>query len=94
MLTGYMPFSRRRVIRWYHSESYLASVLNTMSRNRIEILKAFAHFSDNTKFTRNDKFAKTRPPLTMLNKRFLPCAILDEKLCVNESMKGTRQNNV
>ena len=56
-----------------------------MRRNRFEVLKAYAHFADNAKLS-NDKFTKMRPLLTMLSERFLQYAILDEKLCVDESM--------
>ena len=34
----------------------LASVCNAMRRNRFEILKAYAHFFDNTKLTKGHKF--------------------------------------
>ena len=86
MLSGYMSYSRWRMMWEYHSKSYLSSVSNAMRRNRFEILKTYAHFSDNTILTKNDKFTKMHPLLTMLNERFLQYAILDERLCVNESM--------
>ena len=56
MLSGYMSFPRWRMMWEYHSELYLSSVSNAMRRNRFEILKAYAHFSDNTKLTKDDKF--------------------------------------
>ena len=56
MLSGYMSFPRWRMMWEYHSELYLPSVSNAMRRNRFEILKAYAHFSDNTKLTKDDKF--------------------------------------
>ena len=86
MLTGYVPFSRWRMMWEYHFKAYLPSVANTMRRNRFEALKAYAHFADNAKLSNNNKFTKMRPLLTMLNERFLQFAILDEKLCVNKSM--------
>ena len=86
ILSGYMSFPRWRIMWEYHSESYLQSVSNAMRRNRFEILKAYSHFSDNTKLTKNNKFTKMRPLLTMLNERFLQHAILDERLCIDESM--------
>ena len=86
MLTGYMPFTRWRIICDYYSELYLPSVANAMRKNRFEVLKVYAHFSDNTKLDKDNKFTKMRPLLTMLNERFLQYAILDEKLCVDESM--------
>ena len=55
MLLGYMSFPRWRMMWEYHSELYLLSVSNVMRRNRFEILKAYAHFSVNTKLTK-DKF--------------------------------------
>ena len=86
MLSGYMSFPRWRMMWEYRSKSYLASVSNAMRRNRFEILKAYAHFSENTKLTKDDNFTRMRPLLTMLNERFLQYAILDERLCVDESM--------
>ena len=70
----------------YHFKLYLSSVSNAMRKNRFEILTAYAYFSDNIKLTKDDKFKKMRPLLTMLNERFLQYAILDERLCVDESM--------
>ena len=58
MLTGYVPFPRWRMMWEYHSESYLPSVANAMRRNRFEVLKTYAHFSDNTKLNEDDKFTK------------------------------------
>ena len=86
ILTGYIPFPRWRMMWEYHTESHLPSVANAMRRNRFETLKAYAHFADNTKLSKNDKFAKMRPLLTMLNERFLQYAILEERLSVDESM--------
>ena len=83
MLSEYMSFPSWPMMWDYHSEPYLPSVSNAMRRNRFEILKAYAHFSDNTKLTKDDKFTKIRPLLTMLNERFLQYAILDERLCVD-----------
>ena len=81
-----MSFPRWRMVWECHSKSYLPSVFNTMHKNKFEILKAYSHFFDNTKLTKDNKFTKMRPLLTMLNERFLQYAILDERLCVDESM--------
>ena len=81
-----MSFPRWRMVWECHSKSYLPSVSNTMHRNKFEILKAYSHFFDNTKLTKDNKFTKMRPLLTMLNERFLQYAILDERFCVDESM--------
>ena len=62
----YMSFPRWRMMWEYHSELYLPSVSNAMRRNRFEFFKAYAPFSDNTKLTKDDKFTKMRPLLTML----------------------------
>ena len=70
----------------HHTELHLPSVANAMRRNRFEILKTYAHFADNTKLSKDDKFANMRPLLTMLNKRFLQYAIMKERLSVDESM--------
>ena len=56
MLSGYMSFPRWRMMWEYHSELYLPSVSTAMRRNRFEILKVYAHFSDNTKLTKDNKF--------------------------------------
>ena len=56
MLSGYMSFPRWRMMWEYHSELYLPSVSNAMRRNRFEILKVYAHFSENTILTKDDKF--------------------------------------
>ena len=56
MLSGYISFPRWRMMLEYHSKLYLPSVSNAMRRNIFEILKAYAHFSDNTKLAKDDKF--------------------------------------
>ena len=86
MLAGYTDAIRVHVISQMAHDvgvplrTYLPSVSNATCRNRFEILKAYAHFSDNTKLTKDDKFTK------MLNEQFLQYARLDESLCVDESM--------
>ena len=81
-----MSFPRWCMMWEYHSELYLLSVSNATRRNRFEVLKAHAYFSDNTKLTKDDKFTKMCPQLTMLNERFLQYAILNERPCVDNSM--------
>ena len=63
MLSGYMAFPRWRMMWEYHFESYMPSVSNAMRKNRFEFLMAYAHFSDNTKLTKDDKFTKNVRPV-------------------------------
>ena len=64
--------------------TFIPTIVNAVRRNCFEIIKSHAHFSYNVNLTKTDKFAKMHPWLAILNKRFLPCAILKKRLCVDE----------
>lgn len=62
------------------------AVAKAMSRNRFDDLMKYLHFCENSKIDKNDKFAKIRPVMSMLNERWLQYFPGDAYLSVDESM--------
>ena len=62
------------------------AVSNTMSRKRFRSLKRYAHFVDNTKLDKNDKYAKVRPLYDQLNEQLVQFGVFSEHLSIDESM--------
>ena len=70
-LSGYVSVQRWRMYWEVGSESTNQLVTNSMSRNRFEKIKKYAHYADNTKLDKADKFAKLRPFFNKLNIAYL-----------------------
>jgi len=68
------------------TETYLPAVAEAMRRNRFELIKRYMHCADNAHLPQNDKFAKMRSLMCLLNERYLANAIFEENLCIDESM--------
>ena len=85
-LSGYVRVPRWRMFWEVGSESYNESVAKAMRRNRFEQIKQNIHCSDNEKLKPNDKFAKVRPLIDLLNKRFLTYASMNQEMSIDESM--------
>lgn len=50
------------------------------------MIKCYLHCADNSYLPENDKFAKMRSFMCLLNGRYQRYAILEENLCIDESM--------
>lgn len=61
-------------------------VKQIMSRNKFREIKRFLHFSDNNQLDKNDKMAKIRPLMNIMNKKFIQFGIWSECLSVDEQM--------
>ena len=68
------------------TETYIPFVTEAIRRNRIELIKCYLHCADNSHLPENDKFAKMRSILCLLNERYLINVVLEENLCIDESM--------
>ena len=57
-----------------------------MTRDRFDEMMRYLHISDNTHLNTEDRMAKVRPLLVMLNDRFLTYFIKTQDLNIDESM--------
>ncbi|VEN58235.1 unnamed protein product [Callosobruchus maculatus] len=82
LLSGYNCVPRRELY-WEHSaDTNNTLVCNEISRNCFRHMMQNIHCCDN----QDDKFAKIRPLIEVLNNKFLDCAPLEEHHCVDKSM--------
>lgn len=86
LLSGYCTVPRWRMWWEIGTETENTSVVNAMRRNRFESIKRYLHCANNDNLPKDDKFAKVRPLIQMLNKRFLLFAENREQLSIDESM--------
>lgn len=61
-------------------------VKQALSRNKFREIKRSIHFSDNNNLDRNDKKAKIRPLLDIMNKKFMQFGIWAEDMSIDEQM--------
>ncbi|CAB3254043.1 unnamed protein product [Arctia plantaginis] len=76
ILSGYAPLPRRR--RYWESNEDTHNILVVKSR--------YFHVADNTALPENDKMAKVRPLIDMLNAKFLQYAPIEKQISIDESM--------
>lgn len=96
-LSGHLQVPRWRMLWEVDSETYNPLAANSMRRNRFELLKKYAHCSDNNNLENNNKFAKLQPFFNMLNERYLSHAPLARN-CVSikvwcRILEDTEQSN-
>ncbi|GLV46450.1 hypothetical protein CBL_21303, partial [Carabus blaptoides fortunei] len=83
---GYHKLPKERFY-WSLDEDFNpAIVYNAISKYRFYEIKKFLHFSDNTALDKNDKMAKLRPLMNLLNRNFQQWGIFWEKLSIDEAM--------
>ncbi|KAI4455595.1 transposase is4 [Holotrichia oblita] len=86
LLSGYIRLPRWRMLWESKTETYNEVVAKAMRRNRFEQIKKYTHCADNDNLLPNDKFAKLRPLINMMNSRFFTYSQLTEHLSIDESM--------
>ncbi|XP_039281477.1 piggyBac transposable element-derived protein 3-like isoform X1 [Nilaparvata lugens] len=85
-LSGYNTMARYRMYWETAEDTHHEAVSSAMSRNRFEDLLRYIHFCENVKIDKDDKFAKVRPVMCMLNERWLQYFPGDVYLSIDESM--------
>ncbi|GLV46154.1 hypothetical protein CBL_02870 [Carabus blaptoides fortunei] len=74
LYSGYHKLPRERFY-WSLDEDFnTATVYNAISKNRFYEIKKNLHFADNTALDKNDKMAKLRPLMNLLNRNFQQCS--------------------
>ena len=85
-LSGYSVLPRLRMYWEQQPDVWNAAVATAMSRKKFEDLLRYFHISDNSHLQANDKFAKVRPLLAMLNERWLLFKPPASHLSIDETM--------
>ena len=87
LVSGLCPVSSRRLFWKVDSVRQNRFVSNAMRRNRFEKIMQYIHFADNSTLgATSDKYAKIRPPVRLLLKRFGQHSQPEEKLSHDEAM--------
>lgn len=71
LLSGYCSVSRRRLYWGNEPDTHNILVVHSMRRNRFDEIMSYFHAADNSCLDQEDKFAKIRPFLNIVTKKFL-----------------------
>jgi len=86
LLSGYNVLPRRRMYWEQQPDVWNAAVATALPRKKFEDLLRYFHISDNSNLQANDRFAKVRPLLALLNERWLLFKPPACHLSIDESM--------
>lgn len=86
LLSGYNTVPRRRMYWSQDDDVRNVAVVSAMTRDRFDDIMRYLHLSDNARLDAEDKMAKVRPLMSMLNERFLKYFIKTQNLSIDESM--------
>lgn len=86
ILSGYAPLPRRRMYWESNKDTHNILVADSMRRNRFEEIMRYFHVANNSELSENDKMAKVRPLIDMLNAKFLQYAPIEKEISIDESM--------
>ncbi|KAK9730796.1 Transposase IS4 [Popillia japonica] len=86
ILSGYHTLPRIPMYWSSDEDKGVNIVQKCMSRNKFQNIKRNLHLSDNSLLDKNDKFAKVRPFLNMLNDKNLQFGIFSFNLSIHEQM--------
>ncbi len=85
-LSGYRQLPKQSLY-WSKDEDVDTPIVRiAMSRNEFRTLKQYLHFADNRDLDAQDKMAKVRPLLDVLNKKLLQFGVFTESIVVDEQM--------
>lgn len=80
LLSGYNTVPRRRMYWSQNDDVRNVAVVSAMTRDRFDDIMRYLHLSDNARLDAEDKMAKVRPLMSMLNERFLKYFIKTQNL--------------
>lgn len=86
LLSGFVPLPRRRMYWERAKDSNNELVSQAIARNKFEFILSNIHCQDNNFLDPSDKFAKVRPLIAHLNKKFMENAYVEEEHSVDEAM--------
>ena len=86
VLSEYLSPARRRLSWENATDTHHALVANAMRRDKLEAIFANFHLADNNCLDDRDRFAKVKPLIKLLNKKFQQYAPNEEFYSFDESM--------
>ena len=86
LISGYNALPRRSMYWQPTDDVYNAAVSSIMTRNRFDEIMQNLHLANDDDLDKNDKFAKVRPLINLLNKQCLEHFFPEQQISVNESM--------
>nr|XP_022913141.1 piggyBac transposable element-derived protein 2-like [Onthophagus taurus] len=86
LYSGYTQVPRRRMFWENASDAHHEIVINGMKRDRFEAILSHFYLANNYELDAEDKYAKIRPLVTMINEKFLCYAPIEEYYSFDESM--------
>ena len=86
LLSGYCSLPQERLY-WCNDEDVGNDLVKrNMSRNRFHEIKRYLHLADIDKLAKNDKLAKVRPYLNLMQRNFAQFGVFSKCLSVDEQM--------
>nr|CAH7753302.1 unnamed protein product [Callosobruchus chinensis] len=86
ILSGYVIHPKRSMYWENRNDTHNVMVTEAISRDRFSQIMKVIHFCDNTALDKSDRYAKLRPLFTLLNKKFLEFAPLEQQHSIDETM--------
>lgn len=86
LLTGYHKLPSERNYWSLDEDLGVPMVAKTMSRNRFQETKRYIHLVDNENLVIQDKMAKLRAVMSLLNQKFEQWGVLHENLSIDDAM--------
>lgn len=86
ILSGYHTLPQVKLYWSSDEDKGVPFVKNAMSRNKFLSIKQNIHLADNNQLDPQDKFAKVRPLVDLLNKNFLKYGVFRHHLSIDEQM--------
>lgn len=86
LLTGYHKLPSERNYWSLDEDLGVPVVAKTMSRNRFQETKRYIHLVDNENLVIQDKMAKLRAVMSLLNQKFEQWGVLHENLSIDDAM--------
>lgn len=85
-VSGYVPVPRRRMFWEARDDTRNVLVYNSIRRNRFEEIFKLLHAADNNNLAQNDKMAKLRPLIEIMNQNFVKYTPFSACMSIDESM--------
>ena len=86
LLSRYCSLPQEWLYWCYDEDSGDDLVKRKMSRNRFHEIKRYLHLAENDNLTKNDKFAKVKPYLNLMQRNLAEFGVFSKCLSVDEQM--------
>ncbi|KRY89684.1 PiggyBac transposable element-derived protein 2 [Trichinella pseudospiralis] len=86
LFSGHYDLPEEDMYWQFNSDTFVALVCSAMSKRRFRQLKRCLHLANNDELDENDRFAKLRPFLNLLKKKFLQFGVWSNDLAVGEML--------